>query len=58
MLLVLNDVGEILKIDVDAGKVLDKTYIPEAYYSNKILADPKGRYILVGGGAQLAIFHT
>ena len=51
VLLLLNDVGEILKIDVDAGKILNKTYIPEAYYSNKIFTDPKGRYIMVGGGA-------
>lgn len=39
ILLLLNEVGEILKIDVDEGKILGKTYIPEAYYSNKILAD-------------------
>lgn len=56
ILLLLNDVGEILKIDVDAGKILDKTYIPETYYSNKIFADPKGEYIMVGGGAHLALF--
>ena len=56
LLLVLNDVGDILKIDLDQGQVLSRTYVPEAYYSNRILADPKGRYILVGGGAQLALF--
>lgn len=56
LVLVLNKVGEIVKIDLDKGKVLGKTYIPEAYYSNKIASDPMGRYILVGGGAQLALF--
>jgi len=55
-LLILNAVGDILKVDLDTGKVLGKTYIPEAYYSNRILADSKGRYILVGGGDQLALF--
>ncbi len=54
--LILNQVGEILKIDLQRGRVLSRSYIPEAYYSTKVLADPAGRYVAVTGGAQLAQF--
>lgn len=56
ILLLLNEVGDILKIDLDAGNVFEKTYISDTYYANRIIADPKGGFVLVGGGAQLALF--
>lgn len=56
ILLLLNEVGEILTIDLDAGNVFEKTYVSDTYYANRIIADPKGGFVLVGGGAQLALF--
>lgn len=55
-LLILNAVGDILKVDLDTGNVFEKIYISDTYYANRIIADPKGRFVLVGGGAQLALF--
>jgi hypothetical protein len=54
--LLLNEVGDVLKVDLDTGNLIEKIYISDAYYANRILADPKGRYVLIGGGAQLALF--
>jgi len=53
---VLNNIGDIIKIDLREGKVLERKYIPEAYYAGKIGIDPKGRYLAVNGGEQLFLF--